>query len=84
MISGKVVAKSSLVGMVSQGSTLSGKVSKYQGSTETYEALRNKPKLNGIELSGDKTGSEYGLLDDINELSNQDILQIFNNVIGDE
>lgn len=32
------------------------------GGTNDYNALANKPKINGVELAGDKTGEELGIL----------------------
>nr|UVY40256.1 MAG: hypothetical protein [Bacteriophage sp.] len=34
------------------------------GSASNYEALRNKPKINGHELIGDMTPSQLGITDD--------------------
>lgn len=34
------------------------------GSTSNYEALRNKPKINGHELIGDMTPAQLGITDD--------------------
>ena len=31
------------------------------GGTTDYEQLTNKPKVNGVELSGDKSASQLGL-----------------------
>ncbi len=31
--------------------------------TVDYSELENKPRINGVELSGNKTGSEYGVID---------------------
>lgn len=32
-------------------------------STSDYEVLRNKPKINTVEVIGEKTGADYNLLD---------------------
>lgn len=34
------------------------------GSASNYEALRNKPKINGHELIGDMTPAQLGITDD--------------------
>lgn len=43
-----------------------------------YEDLLEKPMINGIEISGDKKGQDYGLIDEINEITNSDIEAMFN------
>lgn len=44
-----------------------------RGGTSDYQKLINKPKIEGIELIGDKTFNELGL----EECSNEDILAMF-------
>ena len=50
------------------------------GTATDYEILRNHPRINGVELIGDKTGEELGLLD---EIENTEILAIWNTVMED-
>ena len=50
------------------------------GTATDYEILRNHPHINGVELIGDKTGEELGLLD---EIENTEILAIWNTVMAD-
>lgn len=33
------------------------------GGTSDYDKLKNKPSINGTELSGNKEGSDYSLMD---------------------
>ena len=51
-------------------------VSDYVGGmaagTKDYEKLENKPKVNGVELSGDKSFEELG----VSPLSNLEIMEI--------
>ena len=47
------------------------------GGTSNYEALSNKPKVNGIELTGNKEFEDLGLV----EMSNQELLEIANIVL---
>ena len=44
-----------------------------------YEALENKPSINGVELSGDKTSAELDLQPEMAEFSNGQILEIWKN-----
>lgn len=34
------------------------------GTASNYESLRNKPKINGIELTGDQTAEQLGITSD--------------------
>ena len=47
------------------------------GGTYDYEALENKPSIEGIELEGDKTFEELNLV----SLSNLDIEDLINNIV---
>lgn len=46
--------------------------------TNDYEKLKNKPSINEVELSGDKSFEELG----ISPLSNLEIMQIINKAEG--
>ena len=52
------------------------------GGTNNYNYLSNKPKINSIELIGNKTSSELKLQDEMNALSNIDIENLLNNQKG--
>lgn len=39
------------------------------GGTTNYNSLSNKPKINSNTLSGDKSGSDLGLVDESNSLT---------------
>lgn len=45
-------------------------------SAENYEELYNKPQINGVELSGDKSGADLRLQEQMNTLSQTDIEKI--------
>lgn len=75
-ISGDVVELSLLDGNANTMDGASGDVALPAG-TSNYEDLENKPKINGVELIGDKTNEELG----IDELSNQDIETLINNFV---
>ena len=55
-----------------------GKVERASTSVRYYDDLVNKPKINGIEISGNRKGQDYGLIDEINEITNSDIEAMFN------
>lgn len=48
-----------------------------QTGSNDYEKLNNKPKINGVEVVGDKTSSDYGLQDEIEFCTNLDIDKLF-------
>ena len=50
-----------------------------QAGAQNYETLENKPSINGVALSGDKTSAELDLQPEMAEFSNQQILDIWNN-----
>lgn len=45
----------------------------YVGGTKDYEALENKPSIEGVELLGDRKLSEFG----VSKASNLDIINLF-------
>lgn len=60
--------------------TLRGSLSQGSGSTGTtdYEALSNKPSINNVELSGNKTTEDLGLFSgDYNDLSNKPTIHTY-------
>ena len=66
-----------LSGKISTNATVQGQMNIYAGK-RFYEDLLEKPMINGIEISGDKKGQDYGLIDEINEITNSDIEAMFN------
>lgn len=51
--------------------------SSYIVGTTDYEQLNNKPQINSIEITGNKTGNDYKLVDSDNYISNTDINNLF-------
>lgn len=49
--------------------------------SDDYEDLRNKPKINGVTLIGDKTSGQLGIVQTV-PLTNAEIEGIFQNVIN--
>ena len=67
-----------LVGVIEARKQLTGNIKEGgSGGTSNYEALSNKPKVNGIELTGNKEFEDLGLV----EMSNQELLEIANIVL---
>lgn len=66
-----------LSGKISTNATVQGQMNISAGK-RFYEDLLEKPTINGIEISGDKKGQDYGLIDEINEITNSDIEAMFN------
>ena len=56
-----------------------GSITEVERNTD-YKVLRNKPSINGVELEGNKTAEELML---IGEISNAEILDIWNTVMTD-
>ena len=48
------------------------------GGSDDYNPLSNKPKINNVELIGNKTGSDLGLLSEDDALTNEQL----NNLIS--
>lgn len=48
------------------------------GGTSDYEALNNKPSIEGVELIKDKSFTDLGLT----EVTNQEILEIAKRILG--
>ena len=66
-----------LSGKISTNATVQGQMNISSGK-RFYEDLLEKPMINGIEISGDKKAQDYGLIDEINEITNSDIEAMFN------
>ena len=54
------------------------------GGTSNYEYLTNKPQINNITLTGNKTSSELKLQDEMDALSNTDIENLLNGQGGNK
>ena len=62
-LSGTITPRNAIGGRLSTSSTLSGTpIPSGGGGTSNYENLRNKPQINGVELSGNKTSSDLGIV----------------------
>ena len=67
-----------LSGKLSEDASVYGVMNISRSGAKFYDDLLNKPTLNGIEISGNKKGQDYGLIDEINEITNSDIEALFN------
>lgn len=47
------------------------------GTTSNYDYLFNKPKINDVELQGNKTSSDLKLQEQMDEITNMDIEELF-------
>lgn len=76
--SGEIVEKKKIVGSISKVKQLNGNVGEGQNfeGTTNYERLRNKPKINNIELINNKNSKELKLQPEMTVLSNSDINKI--------
>ena len=52
------------------------------GGTDNYNYLNNKPKINDIELKGNKTTKQLGLQEEMDSLTNMEIEEILNSFVG--
>jgi hypothetical protein len=60
-----------------QDIVLDNDVPYYSGLTKDYEKLINKPRINDVELIGNKELSELGVQKELPEITNLEILEIF-------
>lgn len=51
--------------------------SSYIVGTTDYEQLNNKPQINSIEITGNKTADDYNLVDKDDYISNEEIDDLF-------
>lgn len=51
------------------------------GGTNNYNNLNNKPKINNVELVGNKTSKDLKIQDEMESLTNIDIEEIINSFI---
>lgn len=73
-ITGSLVSNSTLSGEISRRSSLSGdmQIPDKVGAND-YNALKNLPQIEGVELKDNKTFEELGM----QECTNQDIINMF-------
>lgn len=64
MIEGTINAKGNITGSVSNGVV-------FMGGTNNYNELENKPTINDIELLGNLTTEELGILEDVKNYINE-------------
>ena len=67
-----------LSGKISVNATVQGQMNISRSGAKFYDELLEKPMINGIEISGNKKDHDYGLIDEINEITNSDIEAMFN------
>ena len=60
-ISGYVNNRAGVSGGVNGAGGVSGDMSVGMGGTSDYNELENKPSINSVEVSGDKTAHDYGI-----------------------
>lgn len=75
-ISGSISSPPSMSGSLSRNGNLSGNISMPDGGEKNYERLSHKPRINGVELIGDKSIEEIG----VETMTNMEIKSIFDNV----
>ena len=76
MLQGKISGSGSLFASLSEGAKVGGSLSMPNARTTDYEALRNLPKINDVELKGCKQLDELGL----QEVSNIEIDNLFKSI----
>ena len=52
------------------------------GGTDNYNYLNNKPKINDVELKGNKTSKQLGLQEEMESLTNMEREEILNSFVG--
>lgn len=63
---------------IAKSKTLMGQVKVGGTGVDDYEKLRNKPSIEEVELSGNKSFSDLGLT----EMTNQELLEIAKQIFG--
>ena len=76
MLQGKISGSGSLSASLSESYKVGGSLSMPNTRTTDYEALRNLPKINDVELKGSKQLDELGL----QEVSNIEIDNLFKSI----
>lgn len=51
------------------------------GGTDDYNNLKNRPKINNVELVGNKTSKDLRIQDEMESLTNMDIEEILNSFV---
>lgn len=51
------------------------------GGTNNYNNLNNKPKINNVELVGNKTSKDLKIQDEMESLTNMEIEEILNSFV---
>ena len=75
-LSGSLKQDGVLSGHIDTSRQLSGKMKLSVGGAKTYGELPDKPKLNSVEIVGDKVSADYGLQDKMEAMTPQDIDKI--------
>ena len=78
-IDGSLTPEASIRGKLDNNNTFSGKLTT---NNNLYEELRGKPKINGIELVGNKTGKQLSLIDSEDSIPEYEIDQIIFGGLG--
>lgn len=55
----------------------------YIEGIDEYKELADLPKLNGVTIVGDKTASEFGLQEELSELSTTEIIELWNKIMNE-
>lgn len=64
-------------GEIEQRFTVSGEIGKPSGGSNDYDALTNKPQINDVALTGNKTFEELGLRTATNSEISEIIKSVF-------
>lgn len=73
MLQGKISGSGNLSASLSASSKVGGSLSMPDARTTDYEALRNLPKINDVEVKGNRKFEELGL----QEMTNIEIDEMF-------
>lgn len=77
-IYGELTPEESITGRLSSLHDMSGNLSPGSTVVNSYNKLKDKPKINGVELIDDKSFEDLG----DTPLTNLEIKTIFNNIFG--
>lgn len=76
VIEGSLSGESTVSGSISNAAANIGGAVTVPVSFSSYNSLRDKPQINGVELVGDKSFEELG----DSPLTNMEIKELFNNI----
>lgn len=76
MLNGKLDGIRGLSGSLNGSSGVGGKLSMPAARADDYEKLKNLPRINNVEVVGNKSFEQYGL----EECSNLEIDALFKNI----